>query len=308
MKVVRDDGTNTDTAWRQTKGLYSERGWVTCPVNFRCNILIFQHYASITCPSAAESAIVRVENEALKSHEDVLKGFKILCERPRSTRNEFVAATFRRDSSAREKNYAATTVVKASLMIDVTYREFLSQSPLDKVSGAKWEDDQSFLDFFQQSFPCDQFRTADKERYMTECLNAQKSFRARKLLKRRGIKIKGTDDLLEHLQYNPRDKSLKVFHHIAFLQSHLRISKGESLELDFQSSLRSRTLPPRPMLETLVSFHSILFPIATIGDKRSRSLLKDLVQHGGFDADGMWLDYVREIPPISHSCIGAIES
>jgi hypothetical protein len=55
------------------------------------------------------------------------------------------------------------------------------------------------------------------------------------------------------------------------------------------------TLPPRLLFETLVSFHGILFPIASVGNERSRSLLKKLIRTQGFDQDGLWVEFVRPI-------------
>lgn len=54
-------------------------------------------------------------------------------------------------------------------------------------------------------------------------------------------------------------------------------------------------LPPRLLFETLVSFHSIFFPIAGISSKRSTRLLEKLIRTRGFDPEGMWLEFVRPI-------------
>jgi hypothetical protein len=56
------------------------------------------------------------------------------------------------------------------------------------------------------------------------------------------------------------------------------------------------TLPPKLLFETLLTFHHILFPIATISDKRSHRLLRKLVQKEGFDPESQWIEYVREYP------------
>jgi hypothetical protein len=55
------------------------------------------------------------------------------------------------------------------------------------------------------------------------------------------------------------------------------------------------TLPPRLLFETLVSFHSILFPIAGISSKRSTKLLEKLIRTRCYDPEGMWVEFVRPI-------------
>ncbi|RYP70709.1 hypothetical protein DL771_005313 [Monosporascus sp. 5C6A] len=91
-------------------------------------------------------------------------------------------------------------------------------------------------------------------------------------------------------------KSVKVFHQAAFLRAKLRQSKEEDLDIGFERSLQLRTLPPRLLLETLATLHLVLFPIATKGNKRCRSLLKKLIRTGDFDAEAEWIEFVRPIP------------
>ncbi|RYP44556.1 hypothetical protein DL768_009005 [Monosporascus sp. mg162] len=92
-------------------------------------------------------------------------------------------------------------------------------------------------------------------------------------------------------------RSVKVFHQAAFLRAKLKQSKEEDLDIGFEESLKLRTLPPRLLLETLATLHIVLFPIATKGNKRCRSLLKKLIRSGNFDAEAEWIEFVRPIPP-----------
>lgn len=64
------------------------------------------------------------------------------------------------------------------------------------------------------------------------------SLKAWKLTKRYGIKIKGTNNLLEHLVLDPKSMTLKVFHQVSFLRAHLKKSKQEPLNLYFEESLK----------------------------------------------------------------------
>ena len=60
--------------------------------------------------------------------------------------------------------------------------------------------------------------------------------------------------------------------------------------------MNSGTLPPQLALETLASIHLVLFPVNT-DDKRTRSLVRKLIDRRTFDADIAWVAWVRDIPP-----------
>lgn len=59
---------------------------------------------------------------------------------------------------------------------------------------------------------------------------------------------------------------------------------------------RRGTLPPKLLLETLATFHKILFPITTIGERRSMRMLKALIRRDGFDKNGRTVHFPREPP------------
>lgn len=56
------------------------------------------------------------------------------------------------------------------------------------------------------------------------------------------------------------------------------------------------TLPPILLLETLLTYHDILFPVASIRDKKSRKALETMIQRHGFDEEGRWIEFVRATP------------
>jgi len=56
------------------------------------------------------------------------------------------------------------------------------------------------------------------------------------------------------------------------------------------------TLPPRLLLETLLTFHDVLFPVASVRDKKSRAVLETMIQKHGFDAEGRLIEFVRATP------------
>lgn len=56
-------------------------------------------------------------------------------------------------------------------------------------------------------------------------------------------------------------------------------------------------MPPRLLLETLLTFHEILFPITSIRDTKSLETLKSMIKKQGFDDEGRWIEFVRSTPP-----------
>lgn len=60
--------------------------------------------------------------------------------------------------------------------------------------------------------------------------------------------------------------------------------------------LHRGTYPPLLLLETLLTIHDILFPIANSGDRKSRSELRKLIKKQEFDPEATWVEFVR-LPP-----------
>jgi hypothetical protein len=56
------------------------------------------------------------------------------------------------------------------------------------------------------------------------------------------------------------------------------------------------TLPPLLLLETLLTFHDVLFPVASVRDKKSRTALERMIRKHGFDQEGRWIEFVRATP------------
>ncbi|UNI16373.1 hypothetical protein JDV02_002809 [Purpureocillium takamizusanense] len=124
----------------------------------------------------------------------------------------------------------------------------------------------------------------------------KKFLKAWKLRKRYKIKLRHTNNLLEHLSYDPLTRVLRVYHQVSFLRTQLEKTRNEPLELSFEDSLKRGALPPKLVVETLLTFHDILFPIATFGDRRSRTMLRKLIRRHGLDPQANLVQYIRPIP------------
>ncbi|KAI1379961.1 hypothetical protein F4677DRAFT_408127 [Hypoxylon crocopeplum] len=251
----------------------------------------FKHYASIICPGDTKDTAIEIETSALQRHADVLECAKSLYKRHASSRDEITSNWFPgRMSTMAEREHISRAIVSVAFMVDCNEKDYYPEVLHGEGQWARWKGNQSFADFLEHSFPY------QRETDAGVTLGEKTSLKAWKLVKRYGIKIRGTDNLLEHLSYNPRERTLTIFHHVAYLRCHLRRSKDKSLDSGFTQSLSLKTLPPQLLFETLLSLHSILFPIANSGNKRSVSLLKKCIQAQDLDKELLWVEYVRPIP------------
>jgi hypothetical protein len=104
----------------------------------------FTHYISVVCPSA-ENATVILNNPVLKSHDDVLKCFSILCANPTFDKIDFMARAFRESCTLADKEHALMIVVKACLMTEVSSKEYASHSLRGDAARVEWGDSQKIL-------------------------------------------------------------------------------------------------------------------------------------------------------------------
>ncbi|KAK7750338.1 hypothetical protein SLS62_007746 [Diatrype stigma] len=262
----------------------------------------FEHYCSIVCPSAPGDAVIQLDTPVLRTHTDVTDCVRLLVQDPKVSFDEFVAKTVDQKSegaSLREKRHVARVAVEVPFAVNCTFGDHYSDNfSQGFYKHFKWDGDVSFLDFMENAFTVgiEKVQSTEEQWNNTEMMAKKASLKAWKLTNRYGIHIRGTDNILEHLMFDAKSKTLKVFHQVAFIRAHLEKSKHESLDLSFEQSLRRGTLPPRLLLETLLTFHDVLFPVASIREKRSSASLENMIQKHGFDAEGRWVGFVRDTP------------
>lgn len=102
----------------------------------------------------------------------------------------------------------------------------------EPVFPVKWQPKQNFRAFFNNTFP-----TNIGEVWAASTKRA--SLKAWKLHQRLKILIVPTDDLAEHLVYNPQTKSLAVFRQVEWLKAQMRYSKDRALNEPVEVSLAS---------------------------------------------------------------------
>jgi hypothetical protein len=66
----------------------------------------------------------------------------------------------------------------------------------------------------------------------------KKHLKAWKLKKRCNLEFIPTDNITEHLLYDPKTKIVQVFHHMAYLKAHLRRSKDQPIDQPASESLK----------------------------------------------------------------------
>ncbi|KAK3985216.1 hypothetical protein QBC44DRAFT_405346 [Cladorrhinum sp. PSN332] len=259
----------------------------------------FRHYCSVVCPAASGDAVIELDTTSLRSHNDILKWTQVITEHPNITFNGFIDQITKGKStqiSVREKEHMARITVDVLFAIDCMLRDYYSfnQAQRGLISHQiKWEADTPFLSFIQDAFVSFAKHTGHDHAHKGF---TKKSLKAWKLTKRYGLKIRCTNNILEHLELDLKTMTLKVFHQVSFLRAHLTKTKEEPLDLSFEESIRRGSLPPRLLLETLLTFHDVLFPVASIRDKKSRALLKTMIDKHSFDSEAEWIEFVRPTP------------
>ncbi|KAL6814505.1 hypothetical protein J3E69DRAFT_347390 [Trichoderma sp. SZMC 28015] len=222
-------------------------------------------------PSTYSEIAIPINRSGLSSHADVLDAVSRLKAQCNKRLEEFQKEAFP-DCLPANGERAAKNTVQLAFMIDPSSRDGFPMAYRIENEDAfpvKWLPNETFIQFFNTAFP-------------TEPLNfwhssiRKRSLRAWKLKRRLGIQLRPTNDLAEHLVYNPRMKTLAVFHQVEYLKAQVRHTAHRSLEESIETSFANGTLPPQLLVETLYSIYYILIPLAT--DKRSAKFAKKLTR------------------------------
>jgi len=199
----------------------------------------FQFYNSVICPSNFKDTIVRIDNPAFISHEDVLRYSKDLKHNPTMTRSQLMSLSPVSNVSEKDKEDAVRAMVKVAFMIDCAAKESHPEGfAVGDFAPLKWEINEWFVDFATRAFPSSTLRSLSELAKIRDAQVQKKCLKAWKLKKRYKIKFRGTENIAEHLLYDPEEGTVKVFHHTAFLKSHLLRSRDQPIDLGFLDSLK----------------------------------------------------------------------
>ncbi|EHK19534.1 uncharacterized protein TRIVIDRAFT_156525 [Trichoderma virens Gv29-8] len=227
-------------------------------------------YQEITHFDQIGDISISINKPGLTSHADVLQAVSRLKSQYKITLDEFQKDAFP-DRLPKEREKAVKTTVQLAFMIDPFSKDGfpMAYGMENDVFPVKWLPDQTFIQFFNTAFPTDPlglWHSAIKNRSLT----------AWKLKRRVGIQIFPTNDLAQHLVYNPTMKTLAVFHQVEYLKAQIGLTKHRSLDESAETSFANGTLPPQLLLETLYSIYYILIPLSNCN--KSLKLAKKLTR------------------------------
>ena len=196
----------------------------------------FQVYDCLTSP---KYAITQVHPSALNSHGDIRMLALELRENPQRTREEFKAKVFPQISTDPEividQERAINVAVQITLMIDCSDKERHYEGyKVGDFRPVSWDSSEPFADFVKKVFP---INVHDQEKART-ALREKNALKCWKLRKSAHIKFFPTDNLAEHLLYDPQDNVVRLFRQTAFLKAHLRLSASQPIELGIAESLK----------------------------------------------------------------------
>ena len=196
----------------------------------------FKIYDSLTTP---QYSTVQIYPTALNSHDDIRRLALELRANPQTTREEFKAKVFPQNFADPEtvidQERVINVAVQLTLMIDCSDKDrHCEDYEVGDFRPVRWDSSERFTDFVRKVFPTDvhdqgKVRTAIKEKNSLKCW---------KLKKRAHIKFLPTDNLAEHLLYDPQDGVVRIFRQTAFLKAHLRLSANMPLNCGINESLQ----------------------------------------------------------------------
>lgn len=197
----------------------------------------FSFYRSLICPTSEDDSFISIESPILKSHSDVIRYINIIQNNPATTLldiKEQVAGNSTISDNA--KGYTVGVIVQLLYAIEPAITSQSSTAATGSsgaVSG--WKASASLLDFIQnslvQQLGFGPGRAVDLGEFRIRRLKAWK------LRKRNRIRIRPTNNILEHLHYNPATRHLNIFHQIGYLKGQLEKTKHEPLDLTLEESL-----------------------------------------------------------------------
>jgi hypothetical protein len=134
-----------------------------------------------------------------------------------------------------EIEYAINIVIHLMLMIDCTTVDSHSDGyETDGYKPTKWKSHEKLSDFVSRAFSIDDDSNQSKIKEAQWNCNMLKGW---KLKKRAHVTFRPTDDLREHLLYDPQGDIVRLFRHTSFPKAHLGKSAGISVNSDIAECL-----------------------------------------------------------------------
>ncbi|KAI4615058.1 hypothetical protein J4E80_006564 [Alternaria sp. BMP 0032] len=197
--------------------------------------VFFKYYESLF-RGPPGSYVVNVARPAYSSHAEVVRFFDYLIGNTSQTKADF-SCLYATDVATNVREHGIRALLQASLMIDCALKQHLPEG--HKVSDfvpQSWGEQQSFGKFVESCFPSP--AQSQKVRQDSEDPLAQRSrLAAWKLKEWHKVRLRPTDNLAEHLVFEPQGTVLRVFRQVGWLKAHLRRSRNKDIDIGFVESL-----------------------------------------------------------------------
>jgi hypothetical protein len=204
----------------------------------------FRRFYDTVCPEAPHlvnshgGILISIDNIGLPTNESVIRAVGKLRTGYKNTVVTFSANTF--PSNVNQERAVRQTVKLAYLIDSASQDDYPNGFRFENepIFPVKWRPEQTFYDFFKTAFPA----AAGTQEVWTAS-SKQTSLKAWKLRRRLGLDIVRTDDLAEHLVYNPQAKTLAVFHQVEWLRAQISHVKDRRLGEAVEVSLATCVFP-----------------------------------------------------------------
>lgn len=191
----------------------------------------FLRFYTSTLIGGKTSFSIGIQEPVFRTHADVIEAVLSLRRNATLTKSSFQDQAFG-NAEDLEKEYAARVAVKVAFMVDCASKDDFSDSyQLYRSFPVKWAATQNLIEFLQGAFP-----TTETRPFHTRSSN--RLMKAWKLKKRNGIRFMPTNDLVQHLLYDPYSSTVKIFHQAAFIKAQLWHTGKLSLDTDFADSVQ----------------------------------------------------------------------
>jgi hypothetical protein len=216
---VKDEVCRALFGWYDCSGCMNQGSCTEfgCPWKRRAYLSHYlRFYLDITAWSTP--ADLSEQRYALRSHQDLLSIIRLIKDNPNSLRKELMGEHFSTyghpQPALTDQKRAFNLAITIIVMIPCSeYNPYYRHRMLDPMlAPASWDDDVSACEFVKSKIPtaaasgqfCGISRTVPR-------LSVG-------VLEHAGIKLIGTDDLRQHLLYDPVEKTLQIFHFASFLE------------------------------------------------------------------------------------------
>ena len=163
--------------------------------------------------------VIQIQTDCLSSHQYIRESAELLRTNASWTRKEFIRKMFPGYvASTRRGHDPVSVVVQLTFMIDCNSKDGQSRNRrIGPWSPTRWEDEEGFQEFVRRTLPP----------HIQSAFPFQESRRilaAWKLKNRCNVQVIATNNLAEHLLYDPQTNTVRIFHNTSWLKAQLEHS------------------------------------------------------------------------------------